>query len=211
MIGRVVLAAVIGGGIGASAVSAVQMMRAPDTAAETLAKHWMDMHARCQKAIETSQPLATDGLSSVTALRRDGIERVMPDGHAAWRGADERIALIDIAPNALNGHTRGCKVELADDMFGVHPDASGRILTEFLGQRSARSAEGTHYDADPAPITPGFGLGYDAAVPNPDGCLTTTVAFFDPERGVTQTSTTEKLDLPCRERSENKNDGASHA
>lgn len=211
MIGRVAMAAVIGGGLGAGAVSALHLMRTPDNAAEVFAERWLDLHTRCRKAMETSDPVDTSGLSPVTALRRDGLSRDLGAEEAAWHGPDDRIVLIDLAPSDSNGQTRGCRVEMADDMLGVHPDASGRVLIGLLEERAALTAEGTHYIFDPDPITPGFGLGYDAAAPNPDGCLTSTAALFDPERGIAQIASFEKSDLPCRERSDNTHYGTSHA
>ncbi|MEO1494397.1 MAG: hypothetical protein AAFV19_19805 [Pseudomonadota bacterium] len=205
------MAAVIGGGLGAGAMSAVHLMQTPDDSAAVFAEQWIELHSRCRAAIETSKPLDTDGLSQAASLTRDGLARDLPADQAAWHGADERIVLIDHAPSDANGWFRGCRLELADDSFGVHPDAVGIILTRVLEERSALLAEGTHYVSDPDPITPGFGLGFDAAAPNPDGCLTTTSAFFDQERGIALFTNHERTDLPCRERSQNLQHRTSHA
>lgn len=211
MIGRMAMAAMIGGGLGAGAVSAVHLSRAPDNAAEIFAKRWMDLHTRCRTAMETAEPLDTGGLTEVSTLRRGDLDRDLEDGDTAWHGADNRIILIDHAVETFSEPVRACRLELADDAFEIHPDAVGRIMIDVLEERSALASEGTHYVSDPDTISPGFGVGYDAAAPNPDGCLTGTIVRIDPDVGIAQFISYEKSDLPCRERSQSTHHGASHA
>lgn len=211
MFGRLAVAAVIGGGIGAGAVSAVKLTGTPSDAPAAFAQNWMDLHARCRTAIETAEAIDETGLTAVTTLKRDGIERDLPKDQTAWHGSDDRVVLIEFAPTSLSGNTRGCRVEMADDMYAPELRAANIVLRGFLEERSALVAEGSHMDADPLPITPGFGLGFQAIAPNADGCMTQSQAFFSEANGINLMASMETQDFPCRENSFNAQDWKARA
>lgn len=212
MIGRVVAAAVIGGTLGAGAVSAVHALKAPDDSGAAFADRWLALHTRCRTAIETAGSIEQEGLTQVTTLKRDGLERDIPADSSAWQDADDdRVVLIEFPPTETNGGLRGCRIELADDMLAVHPQAVGSVVKSFLEERSSLVTQGSHMLRDPDPITPGFGLGYEAVAPNPEGCMAVTSAFFDPVRGINLLTSIESLDLPCRDHSQISHDGKAYA